>query len=146
MPVCLPFADTAAKAISLQYLIAACPLLFIIVTYTWIQLYSRGYRPVMYITRPVHQVLARFWQKFKIQPSLIDSYAGLILLSYMHFIDTSIKLLQFTTVHYYDRNTIAFYYDANLDYFGWHSMDAHVGVVARRPCTHCDNTCRLSRV
>ena len=127
VPFCIPLIDTAAEAILLEYITAACPLMFIAVTYTWIKWYNNGYRLVVYTTRPVHQLLARFWQKFKINPSLIDTYAGLMLLSYMRFLATSVKLLKFTFVikgnidDYYgvQNYTVAFYYDANLRYFGW---------------------------
>ena len=137
VPFCMPLINTAAEAILLQYITAACPLVFIVVTYTWIKCYNNGYRLVVYSTRPVHQLLARFWQRFKIQPSLIDTYAGLILLSFMRFLVTSVKLLKFTfvvkgrsdeyhsEVHNY---TVAFYYDANLSYFGW--PHAAYGVLA----------------
>ena len=90
----LPYVNTAAKTILLQYVIAIYPLLFIVVSYSWIHWYNNGYRLVVTITRPVHQLLARFWQKFNISPSLIDTYAGLILLSYMRFLAVSVKLLQ----------------------------------------------------
>ena len=130
VPFCIPFIDTAAKAILLQYITAACPLVFIVVTYTWIKWYNNGYRLVVYTTRPVHQLLARFGQKFKIQPSLIDTYAGLILLSYMRFLATSAKLLKFTTVQNIStgESYAAYYYDANLGYFGW--PHAAYGVLA----------------
>ena len=118
VPFCIPHIDTATEAILLQYTTAACPLVFIVVTYTWIKCYNNGYRLVVYTTRPVHQLLARFWQKLKIQPSLIDTYAGLMLLSYMRFLVTSAKLLKYTFVNMDDSYTIAFYYDANLSYFG----------------------------
>ena len=94
-PFCIPNICTAVGVIFLQYVIAACPLLFIIVSYTWIQCYNNGYRLVVYTTRPVHRLLARFWHKFKIQPSLIDTYAGLLLLAYMRFLAVSVKLLLF---------------------------------------------------
>ena len=94
-PFCIPNIRTAVGVILLQYVIAACPLLFIIVSYTWIQCYNNGYRLVVYTTRPVHRLLARFWQKFKIQPSLIDTYAGLLLLAYMRLLAVSVKLLLF---------------------------------------------------
>ena len=135
---CIPHITTAAEAILLQYITAACPLVFIVVTYTWIKCYNNGYRLVIYTTRPVHQLLARFWQRFKIQPSLIDTYAGLILLSYMRFLDTSVKLLKFTFVidhggikEHSDvvyNYSVAFYYDANLSYFAGHH--AVYGVLA----------------
>ena len=132
VPFCIPHIDTAAEAILLQYITAACPLVFIVVTYTWIKWYNNGYRLVVYTTRPVHQLLARFWQKFKIQPSLIDTYAGLMLLSYMRFLATSAKLLKYTIVTMeldnVQNHTVAFYYDANLSYFGW--PHAAYGVLA----------------
>ena len=95
-PLCLPYINTASGVFLLQYVIAACPLLFIVVSSTWIKCYNNGYRLVVTITRPVHRLLARFWQKFNINPSLIDTYAGLILLSYMRFLAVSVKLLSFT--------------------------------------------------
>ena len=96
-PFCIPGIRTAVGVILLRYVTAACPLLFIIVSYTWIQCYNNGYRLVVYTTRPVHRLLARFWQRFKIKPSLIDTYAGLLLLAYMRFLAVSVKLLIFIT-------------------------------------------------
>ena len=55
----------------------------------------------MYTTRPVHQLLARFWQKFKIQPSLIDTYAGLMLLSYTQFLAISVKVSYVTIMYFF---------------------------------------------
>ena len=134
-PFCIPHINTATGAILLEYITAACPLVFIVVTYTWIKCYNNGYRLVVYTTRPVHQLLARFWQKSKIQPSLIDTYSGLMLLSYMRFLAISVKLLKFTFVVdvYPNPNevynyTLAFYYDANLSYFKGHH--AAYGVLA----------------
>ena len=96
--LCIPNLRSALDVILHQYIVAACPLLFIILSYTWIQCYNNGYRLVVYTTRPVHRLLARFWQKFKIKPSLIDTYAGLLLLVYMRFLAVSVKLLQFITI------------------------------------------------
>ena len=94
VPFSIPNVPTAVDVILLQYVTAACPLLFIIVSYTWIHCYNNGYRLIVHTTRPCHRILARFWRKFNIQPSLIDTYAGLILLSYMRFLAVSVKLLQ----------------------------------------------------
>ena len=120
-PFCIRFVDTALKVLALQYVVAFCPLVFIMVSYIWIQLYSRGYKVIVCITRPVHKILARFWQKFGIQPSLIDTYAGLLVLSFMRFLAVSIKVLQYTFVvqNNSGESVIAFYYDANIPYFGW---------------------------
>ena len=97
-PFCIPNIRTTTGVILLQYVIAACPLLFIIVSYTWINCYNNGYRLVVYTTRKIHWILAHFWRKLKIQPSLIDMYAGLILLAYMRFLVVSAKLLQFIAI------------------------------------------------
>ena len=102
---CIKHIDTAARVISIQYIIAACPLLFIAVAYTWIQWYNNGYRFVLCITRPLHLLLIHFWRRCDIQPSLIDTYAGLLLLSYMCFLTTSTKLLQFIAL---EQNSSAF--------------------------------------
>ena len=95
---CIPFIDDAVRVSLFQYIIAVYPLLFIVLTYVWIRWYNNGYRFVVWITRPVHQLLARFWQRFKIQPSLIDTYAGLLLLSFMCFLATSFKLSYFIII------------------------------------------------
>ena len=84
-PFSIPNVPTAVDVILLQYVTAACPLLFIIVSYTWIHCYNNGYGLIVHITRPCHRILARFWRKFNIQPSLIDTYAGLILFSVCAF-------------------------------------------------------------
>ena len=94
VPFSIPNVPTAVDVILLQYVTAACPLLFIAVSYTWIHCYNNGYGLVVHTTRPCHRILARFWRKLNIQPSLIDTYAGLILLSYMRFLAVSVKLLQ----------------------------------------------------
>ena len=105
-PFCIPGIHTAVGVILLQYVIAACPLLFIIVSYTWIQCYNNGYRLVVYTTRPVHRLLARFWQKLSIQPSLIDTYAGLFLLAYTRFLAVSLKLLHFIIIDAQSRSPL----------------------------------------
>ena len=103
---CIPFIDNAVRVSFFQYIIAFYPLLFIVVTYIWIRWYNNGYRFVVWITRPVHQLLARFWQRFKIQPSLIDTYAGLLLILFMCFLVTSIKLSYFIVIDVNSTNNI----------------------------------------
>ena len=121
-PFCIPHVETAAAAIGLQYVMAFCPLVFIAVTYTWIELYSRGYKFVYLVTKVPHKILARFWQKFNIRPSLIDTYAGLLVLSFMRFLAVSVKTLQYTFVVDFfvndSKKEVAFYYDASMPYFG----------------------------
>ena len=46
---------------------------------------------VVYITRPAHRLLARFWLKFDIHPSLIDSIAGIYILCFTQIAATLSK-------------------------------------------------------
>ena len=50
IPFCLPYVQTAAEAILLQYVTAAFPLLFIVVSYSWIHCYNNGHRFVVTTT------------------------------------------------------------------------------------------------
>ena len=46
---------------------------------------------VVYITRPVHRLLARFWRIFDIEPSFTDSIASIYVLCFTQFTVTSVN-------------------------------------------------------
>ena len=107
-------------AISFWYLIAAYPMVLLILLYIWLMMYEKGFMCVVYITRPIHRLLARFWHMFDIEPSLIHSIASVYVLCFMQFTATSLKLLN---VFYINSDGNTFYYDHSLHYFGWpHSL------------------------
>ena len=97
------------------YIVAFYPLVLLLLLYIWIIMYERGWRMVVCITRPVHRLLARFWLKFDIHPSLIDSIAGIYILSFTQLAATSFKLLHPS----HNGTSLKFYYDESLAYFGW---------------------------
>ena len=111
----------ALGAISFWYIIAFYPLVLLLLLYIWIVMYERGWRMVVCITRPVHHLLARFWLKFDIHPSLIDSIAGIYTLCFAQLSVISLKILQYAKWESLtsDESGLAFYYDGSLPYFGW---------------------------
>ena len=115
---------TAVGVISFWYLIALYPLVLLVLLYVWIIMYEKGFRCVVYITRPIHRLLARFWRIFDIKPSFTDSIASIYVLCFTQFTVTSVKLLQFSKWESVNNNNtgLAFYYDGTLDLFGRHHI------------------------
>ena len=95
-PVCITSNMTPLGAISFWYLIASYPLVLLLLLYVWIIMYEKGFRCVVYITRPIHRLLARFWRMFDIEPSLIHSIASVYVLCFTQFTSISLKLLHFS--------------------------------------------------
>ena len=103
-------------AISFWYVIGFYPLLLLLLIYVWIVLYDKGFRCVVFITRPFHRCMARFWSMTGIEPSLTNSIASIYILSFTQLTATSFKILS------YD-NGVSFLYDLKQGYFhGVHSL------------------------
>ena len=117
-PLCITSNMTLLQAILFWYIIPTYPLVLLLLIYTWIIMYDKGFRCVVTITRPLHRLLARFWRMTKIEPSLIHSIASIYLLCFTQFAATSFQLLYPTTRYYKNESGIAFY-DGTLKYFGW---------------------------
>ena len=92
-PVFITCSMDQLGAISFWYLIAAYPMVLLILLYIWLMMYEKGFMCVVYITRPIHRLLARFWHMFDIEPSMIHSIASVYVLCFMQFAATSLKLL-----------------------------------------------------
>ena len=121
-PLCITPHMTPLQAISFWYIIPTYPLVLILLIYTWITMYDKGFRCVVTITRPLHRLLARFWHMINIEPSLIHSIASIYLLCFTQFTATSFQLLHPTKWSVWNNandSAIAFFYDGTLDYFGW---------------------------
>ena len=125
-PICITSDMTPLGAISFWYLILSYPLVLLLLLYVWIIMYEKGFRCVVYITRPIHRLLARFWRMFDIEPSLTHSTASVYVLCFTQFVATSLKILHPTSwqsLKTENDNGLAFYYDGQLNYFGWpHSL------------------------
>ena len=112
----------ALTAIASWYVVAAYPLVLLLLLYVWSEMYNEGYRCVVFITRPLHQRLARFWRMFDIEPALTDSIAVVYVISFTQFVSTSFKLLHFTTMYQtkgMKHQRTSFYYNGAMEYFGW---------------------------
>ena len=130
--ICITHTMRALGAISFWYVVAFYPLVLLLLLYVWIIMYERGWRMVVCITRPVHRLLARFWLKFDIHPSLIDSVAGIYILCFTQLAVTSLKILHFTWWESLtsDEYGLAFYYDGTLDYFkGRHALAGSFAII-----------------
>ena len=94
---CISNHVSGLEVILFWYIVAFYPLVLLLLLYIWIIMYERGWRMVVCITRPVHRLLARFWLKFDIHPSLIDSIAGIYILCFTQLAATSFKILHSLT-------------------------------------------------
>ena len=121
---CLFDGMTTIQVIAFQYITAAYPLLVILLTFAWLEMYARGVRPLFYVTRPLLHRLARLSQKLNIKRSLTDTFAVIYILSFTQLARVSAQILTFTTLTVYNNSTSTFqyervfYYDASLAYFG----------------------------
>ena len=127
-PLCIAPHMSPLGAISFWYVIGFYPLLLLLLIYIWIILYDKGFKCVVFITRPFHRCMARFWSKTGIEPSLTNSIASIYILSFTQLIVTSFKILSFTYVNTPTTMGYKFYYDAKQDYF--HGLHILAGLFA----------------
>ena len=99
-------------ALSFWYVIGFYPLLLLLLLYVWITLYDKGYKCVVFITRPFHRCMARFWNMTGIEPSFTHSIASIYILCFTPLAATSFKILSFEA-----NDGTKFYYDIKQDYF-----------------------------
>ena len=83
MPLCITPHMTLIETISFWYIIPTYPLVLLLLIYTWITMYDKGFRCVVTITRSLHRLLARFWRMTNIEPCLIHSIASIYMLCFM---------------------------------------------------------------
>ena len=119
-PFCLHPRASTLLILSLDYIIAAYPLVLIIVTHVLVTLHYRNCTLIVYLWKPFQVCCIRFRRQWNIQNSLVDAFATFLLLSYMKFVLTSCDLLIPTTLYHSESNhdTTVLYYDGNIGYFG----------------------------
>ena len=107
--------------ISFWYVIGFYPLLLLLLLYAWITLYDKGYKCVVFITRPFHRCMARFWSMTGIEPSFTHSIASIYILCFTQLAATSFKILSIApkneTLGFSKTNNTKFSYDMDQDYF-----------------------------
>ena len=112
-PLCIAPQMSPLLVISFWYVIGFYPLLLLLLLYVWITLYNKGYKCVVFITRPFHRCMARFWSMTGIEPSFTHSIASIYILCF-----TKVASISFKILHLNLKNGNAlFFYDAKQKYF-----------------------------
>ena len=122
-PLCIAPHMSPLGAISFWYVIGFYPLLLLLLIYVWIILYDKGFKCVVFITRPFHRCMARFWSMTGIEPSLTNSIASIYILSFTQLTATSFKILSFSIDDNDNKSNVSFLYDLKQGYFhGVHGL------------------------
>ena len=80
---CLHPNMSTLQVLALDYIIAAYPLLLIIITYSLVKLHNHNCKLVVWLWKPFRVCFTRFQRQWDIQTSLIEAFASFLLLSYM---------------------------------------------------------------
>ena len=122
-PLCIAPHMSPLGAISFWYVIGFYPLLLLLLICVWIVLYDKGFKCVVFITRPFHRCMARFWSMTGIEPSLTNSIASIYILSFTQLTATSFKILSFSIDDNDNKSNVSFFYDLKQGYFhGVHGL------------------------
>ena len=92
LAICISQNTTPLGAIAFWYVIAFYPFLLLAILYGYVIMYNKGYKCVVYTGRPVHRLLARFWQMFDMQPSLSHTIASVYMLCFTQLAAISLNL------------------------------------------------------
>ena len=119
--ICLSPHLSTLQVISITYLEAVYPLILIGLVTIFFWLYEKGVSPFVCLFRCLHTLLAKIQQKWKIQRSLIHTFASFILLSYSRFIFVSFYLLTTTPLITDDGGTFGpqygvVYFDGTIEF------------------------------
>ena len=99
-PFCLHPNLTTLQVMSLDFIIAAYPLVAILLMYVLVDMYVRDCRPVVVMCRPFHFCCIRFRHRLNIKTSLVDAFGTFFSLSYVKIFSTVVDLLMPTKVWY----------------------------------------------
>jgi len=92
-PFCLHSNMSTLLVLALDYVVAAYPLVLIIITYTLVELHDRNIKIVVLPWKPFHRCFSCFRRQWNIRTSLIDAFATFILLSCVKFLNVTFDLL-----------------------------------------------------
>ncbi|CAI8051745.1 hypothetical protein GBAR_LOCUS28316 [Geodia barretti] len=96
-PFCFSSNWTTIETMCLDYIIAAYPFIFILLIYTAVEFYSRGYRLFCW-WKPFHWCLSRLKNGMNIKIPLVDAFGTFFSLSYAKTLSTSFDILSITAV------------------------------------------------
>ena len=129
-PFCLHPSLTTLQVMSLDYFIAAYPLIIIIVFYSLVELHSRDCRPIVAIWKPFYYCFARFRRNLNIRTSLVDAFGTFFTLSYVKALSVTSDVMIFSRV-WSERDIISnnMYFDGTMHFFkGKHIPLGIVGI------------------
>ena len=130
-PFCLHPSLNTLQVMSLDYFIAAYPLIIIIVLYSLVELHSRDCRPIVAIWKPFYYCFARFRYNLNIRTSLVDAFGTFFTLSYVKALSVTTDIMIYSRV-WSDRNITStnMYFDGTMHFFkGNHIAFAIVGIL-----------------
>ena len=115
---CLSPSLSTLSVISLDFLIAAYPIVIIAITYTMVVWHGRGCNTLVCLWRPFICCFARFRQKLNIRTSIVDAFGTFFNLSYVKFLSTTIDLMVPVSVWDVDGTPqkLRVYYDGQLTF------------------------------
>ena len=118
-PFCLNPRMSTVQIMSLEYAIAAYPLLLIFITYVLIKLYER-FEVIKFLCKPIVVIFNYFNQQWRPSTSLIEAFATFILLSSVKIINTSFDILMPIQVYNVTGETVGLYifYNGSMEYLG----------------------------
>ena len=116
-PVCINVIPL--HTLTLDYLVAIYPMMVMGVAYIIVELYGCGFRPVLFLWRPFHRILARFRHHWGIETSIMDAFVTFFVLSNIKLFSVSFDLLVPTRLFTPNGEyTWHLYYDPSIKYFG----------------------------
>ena len=95
------------------------PLVLVATLYAFVTFRDRGYRIIVQMWKPFHYLLARFQSRINLKTSLVDTFATLLLLSYVKIGCGTFYVLSPTRLWSPDGSYVwVVYLDPSLKYFG----------------------------
>ena len=118
-PKCISPHINNLQALFIESLLGLYPLVLVAVLYTFMTLHDRGSRVIVQIWKPFHYLLSRFRSRINLKTSLVDTFATLLLLSYVKIGYATFYVLTPTRLWSPDGSYVwVVYSDPSLTYLG----------------------------
>ena len=117
-PICMEL--TTLQVLALDYAIAFYPMVVIIITYFFNEMYEQDYRVIRWLWKPFQRCCARFRKQWDVKNTLIDAFATFFSLSVVKFLNVSFYILipiHLFDIHGQENHTAYLLTDATVQYF-----------------------------
>ena len=121
-PFCISSKLKLIHVLFMSYISAVYPVCLIIITWIWIELVSRGYRPLVWIWKTTGRCFGGANWKWDKKRTIVDAFATFLLLSYTKLLIQSLTILApsriqlLSTTGNYSEVTRSL--DPSIDYYG----------------------------